>query len=409
MRDADEDGGQETREEDDSPPDRIQGPRGPHSDEGPQIDPPSLRLDSGSPTASGPSVLGYADSNATDAGVYRTPDFWIQILKGEEQWDALDPDRQKRLLEWWERTYADDPERFNRWLSQNGLDTVTVRVAVSTATLFVYSGSTYPIQDRLRAAQPAGTPQVPMMPAQFERDVQGVLQPVVDDDKAVGTGVLLDEPEPTRGTARGWLVGTLLFTFLAGGTLGYLAQGTEPTVAAAPPVAVTDQSAPPTGAGVATSPTDSAAVPVTDSAPSTGNVTTHASKTASLRDITGASCSEDAKRGIPTGGTFDFTLTRSGDEWTMQTQSGSIGTATSPTPTEVTIVFPLKNSEPVAGLEVRSQSTEVMTFTGTSLSGTNHTHYEFVGSMNGVDLDGQICDATFDFTGTTDQSLDFVA
>jgi len=90
----------------------------------------------------------------------------------------------------------------------------------------------------------------------------------------------------------------------------------------------------------------------------------------------------------------------------MTTSKGRTATTVNPTSTNVAFDFDPTTAEPAPGLTVTTQMVETFTFTGPAIAGQNVTTYTFTGSINGTDLTGQVCVATFEITGTTTPPLD---
>jgi hypothetical protein len=130
-----------------------------------------------------------------------------------------------------------------------------------------------------------------------------------------------------------------------------------------------------------------------------------------LQLIEGANCPDAARAGIPKGGEFaGVPIERSGDHWKMTTtRTQNVGTATNPTSVDVRLHFEKRTQEPVPGLKVTTEMVETMTFAGTSLTGTNVTTYDFEGVLQGEDLTGAHCVATYSLSGLTSPAIDDAA
>jgi|GEM_PF-6813090 hypothetical protein len=232
-----------------------------------------------------------------------------------------------------------------------------------------------------------------------------------------GAGVTL-VPLPDRRDSRRWwwlavpavlLVAVAAVVAVTAGGDGGEATDVPVTAPAATPAPLPDPTEPPP---TEPPPTAAPSTPPPTEPPTTAALTTapapidaSATKSATLVGIAGANCPDFAQRGIPTQGTFPFTLNRTGDVWTMTNRLGQVATADNATGVDVVLVFEPRVTEPVPGLQVTQQMTETMTFVGTTITGTNVTRYTFVGAAGGFDYTDVECIATFALEGTATVAL----
>ncbi len=211
----------------------------PRDSEGPtQIDPPELTLSAPPPPPSPPSVLRFSEHEPISDRGTRDPEEWFtDILKGKEPWP--DPEQQAVLAKWWGDHVGYDAAVIAVWMAERGLSSTTSTATIGTADL-------PPALESLQKGQvpeEATRTQAGTSLLTYERDAFGTLGPIVTDDKDVGTCVPLVAPRSVLASARGWMAGVSAAAFFFGGLMGWLGNGTETTVLAAPPV--TSEVAPP--------------------------------------------------------------------------------------------------------------------------------------------------------------------
>ena len=193
--------------------------------------PPDLRPPPPPPVSNQPLLLGLSEYDGIAELGNRDPEEWFtDVLTGKEPWPPVE--QQAVLSKWWGKHVGYDAAVIAVWMAERGIGSTTTAAVVDTADLGPTLSSLHQGQvprDLARASTGSAL-------VAYQRDANGVLGPVVTDDKEIGTCVPLLAPRAASRPWPTWITGTsVVAAFLFGGLLGHLGNGTETTLVAAPP------------------------------------------------------------------------------------------------------------------------------------------------------------------------------